>query len=60
MYFAPMLQFPEWVKKLTPFGYIPNLPVEEINYLRLGLLCAIAVVLTVIGFFAYRKRDLQG
>ena len=60
LYFGPMMKIPEWVGKISPYGYIPNLPIEEINYLRLGLLVAIAVVLAITGFVAYRHRDLQG
>lgn len=50
---------PEWVAKLTPFGWIPNLPVDEINFARIAILTVIAVVLMIIGFAAYRRRDVS-
>lgn len=50
---------PVWAKKATPFGWIPNLPVEEINWTALGVLALIAFVLMGIGFAAYRKRDIS-
>lgn len=50
---------PEWVTKLTPFGWIPNLPVEEINWSILAALMLIAVALMGIGFAAYRRRDVS-
>ncbi|MDR2736059.1 MAG: ABC transporter permease [Gracilibacteraceae bacterium] len=49
---------PAWVPKTTPFGYIPQLPVDSINYGTLAVLTGIAAVLTVAGFVFYRKRDM--
>lgn len=50
---------PEWAGKLTPFGWIPNLPVDEINWAILAVLTLIACALTDIGFAAYRRRDVS-
>lgn len=50
---------PEWVAKLTPFGWIPNLPIDEINFVTLGVLTGISVLLAAIGFIAYRRRDIS-
>lgn len=60
VYLGRAIQLPEWVKKLTPFGYIPELPVDEINYATLIILIGIAIILTAAGFFFYRRRDMQG
>lgn len=51
--------FPEWAKKLTPFGWIPSLPTDEINWLTLIWLTVIAFALMGIGFAAYRRRDVS-
>jgi ABC-2 type transport system permease protein len=51
--------FPDWFPKLTPYGYIPQLPMEEANFLALGILTAIAAALTTAGFFFYNKRDIN-
>ena len=50
---------PEWFVKLTPFGYIPQLPADEINYATLAVLTVIAVAFTAAGFIFYNKRDTQ-
>ena len=50
--------FPDWLSKLTPFGYIPNLPVDEINYGTLIIMSVIAIVMIFTGFIAYRRRDI--
>lgn len=50
---------PEWVVKLTPFGWIPNLPTDEISIPTLVLLTGIAIVLILGGLAAYRRRDVS-
>jgi ABC-2 type transport system permease protein len=47
------------LQKLTPFGYVPQLPIDEINYLTMGVLIVIGAVLTAAGFFFYRRRDIN-
>jgi len=47
-----------WIGKTTPFGYIPLLPRDSVNWLALGALTLIAACLTAIGLFAYKKRDM--
>jgi len=59
MFFGRMNIFPDWLQKFTPFGYIPQLPMDEINYLTLGLLTAVAAALTTVGFIFYKKRDIN-
>ena len=59
MFFGRMNIFPDWLQKFTPFGYIPQLPMDEINYLTLGIMTAVAAILTTAGFFFYRKRDIN-
>ena len=59
MFFGRMNIFPEWLQKLTPFGYVPQIPMDDISYLTLGVLVAIGAVLTAAGFFFYSKRDIN-
>lgn len=60
VYLGQMLKLPEWMANLSPYGHIPQLPVEEISYLSLTILSLIAIVLTVIGFIGFRNRDIAG
>ncbi len=60
IYFGRIMQLPEWTGKLSPFGYIPQLPLDEINYTTLAILTLVAIVLAIVGFIGYRRRDLQG
>jgi len=57
MFLGRMELFPEWMQNLTPFGLVPQLPVEEINFLTLTVLTVIAAGLTAAGFVFYRRRD---
>jgi ABC-2 type transport system permease protein len=58
LYLGSLLQFPEWMEKLTPYGHIPQLPVEEMDFLRGSILACIAAVLVIIGFIGYNRRDI--
>ena len=60
VYLGGLLDFPEWLANLSPYGNVPQLPVEEMNYLSLLIVTAIAIVLTIIGFMGYNKRDIKG
>jgi ABC-2 type transport system permease protein len=59
VYLGGILQVPDWLVKASPFGNIPQLPVEEVNVVKMVILTLIALLLTVIGFYGYKKRDIQ-
>ncbi|RNA70005.1 ABC transporter permease [Alteribacter keqinensis] len=58
VYLGAMLQLPEWLGQLSPFGHVPEVPVEELNVATLAVLSGVAVVLVAGGFLGYRKRDI--
>lgn len=60
VYLGDMLQLPDWLNKLSPFGHIPQVPIEEINMAKSLLLILVAVVLIIVGFIGYNKRDIHG
>ncbi|WP_082233156.1 ABC transporter permease [Halobacillus massiliensis] len=60
VYLGGLFQFEEWVEKLTPFGHIPELPVEEASWGNLTVLTILAIILIFIGLVGYNKRDIQG
>ncbi|MCL2217650.1 MAG: hypothetical protein FWB91_11620 [Defluviitaleaceae bacterium] len=51
--------FPEWLVYTTPMGFVPQLPMDEVNPVALVLLTAVAAALTAAGFFFYNKRDIN-
>jgi len=60
VYLGRLLQLPEWMVKLSPFGNIPKLPIEEINFAQIFVLVLIAAGLMAAGFIGYSRRDMQG
>ncbi|UFT99329.1 ABC transporter permease [Radiobacillus kanasensis] len=59
LYMGGLFQFPEWVGQLTPFGHIPQIPVEDMTWMPIILLISFAAVVTVIGFIGYNRRDIE-
>lgn len=59
-YMGDLLKLPQWTKKLTPYGYTPKLPVDEMKPLNLVVLLFIGLILIVFGFMGYDRRDLEG
>lgn len=60
VYLGGLLQLPDWMSKLTPFGYIPRIPVEEMNVMSVTTLVVAAIVLSIAGFVTYNRRDIFG
>src|SRR5690625_7923686 len=59
VYLGGLLQFPEWMSNLSPFGHIPQLPVEDMDFMKAAVLTIISIILVVIGFIGYQKRDIE-
>lgn len=60
VYLGDILQLPSWMADVSPFGHIPQIPMEEINPLTMIVLILIAIVLIIVGFVGYNRRDIQG
>ncbi|WP_334331926.1 ABC transporter permease [Companilactobacillus sp. HBUAS59544] len=57
-YFGKLLKLPDWTEKLTPFGYLTKVPVKDFNPTTFWFQLALALILIVIGYIGYRRRDL--
>ncbi|MCQ6276880.1 ABC transporter permease [Bacillus sp. V3B] len=60
VYLSGILDFPEWMNNLSVFEHIPQIPIEDMSFVSMILLVFISIVLTIIGFIGYNKRDLAG
>lgn len=58
-YFGKLLKLPDWPEKLTPFGYIAQVPVKQADPETLIWQLAIAIILFGIGYIGYQRRDLK-
>lgn len=59
LYFGSLFQFSEWVGSISPFGHVPQAPIEDFSFLPLLLLTVVAISLIIIGFIGFNKRDLE-
>lgn len=57
-YFGKLLKLPNWADKITPFGFVAKVPVKNFNTATFWWQLAIAIILMIIGYIGYRKRDL--
>ncbi|MFO7814625.1 MAG: hypothetical protein R6V14_02610 [Halanaerobiales bacterium] len=60
VYLGDLIQVPNWMVRISPFGNIPQIPIEGINYSKILLLTAIAGGLIITGFIGYNRRDIEG
>lgn len=58
-YLGPILQFPDWMNNLSPFGHVPALPAAEMSWTPLLVLTAVAAVLIGLGLAGFRRRDVD-
>lgn len=59
VYLGGVIGFPEWTLKLTPFGMVPEYPVQELTYTALAIMTAVTALLVLAGFIGYRRRDMR-
>ena len=57
-YLGTLLQFPDWMVNLSPFGHIPGLPVDTMEWLPVVLLTLAGLGLAAVGMVLFRRRDL--
>ncbi|GLZ12695.1 exporter of polyketide antibiotics [Actinomadura sp. NBRC 104425] len=57
--FGPTLRMDQWVRDVSPFDHVPELPGGEFTAAPLVWLAAAAAVLTAAGMGGFRRRDLS-
>ena len=60
VYLGGLLQLPEWMAKLTPFGYVPNVPMESWSTKAMLFWTLIASAIMGLGLYNYHNRDVLG
>ncbi len=58
-YFGSLMDMPKWLLKISPYYWNKRVPVESINTDAALWMLVIAVILIVVGFIGYNKRDLE-
>ncbi|KON88160.1 ABC transporter permease [Sporosarcina globispora] len=59
LYLGGLFQFSDWIGRISPFGHVPQAPIEEFSIIPLLLLCLVAGVLAAAGFIGFNKRDIE-
>ncbi|WP_404354756.1 ABC transporter permease [Cytobacillus firmus] len=59
LYLGGLFQFSDWIGSISPFGHVPQAPIEEFSFIPLLSLCVAAAVLTLAGFIGFNRRDIE-
>ncbi|MCL2113897.1 MAG: ABC transporter permease [Streptococcaceae bacterium] len=59
-YLGHILDLPQWIEKLSIYDYIPKLPVDKMDWGNVSVILILSVLMIVISFVGYRRRDLIG
>lgn len=57
--FAPLLKLPDWVTRLSPFGWVPAVPSVPADPVPLAVLTLLAAALCTLAVTGFRRRDLE-
>ncbi len=60
LYFGNMLDFKEWMLNMSPYEYMPRMPIEDAKPLTAAVITLLGIIAGFVGFTVYQKRDLQG
>jgi ABC-2 type transport system permease protein len=56
--FGPLLDFPDWAVRLSPLGWVPKVPAEDVDLLAFTGLLVVAVGLLAVALAGFRRRDV--
>lgn len=59
LYFGKMMDLPKAATRLTPYGWIGQVPLHQVDWSQASWMMAGALVLFILGYVFYRQRDLQ-
>jgi len=59
VYFGGILKVPDFMNKTSPLGLIPRVPVDNMDWVVFSGMIAVSVILIVLGFIGYNKRDIS-
>ncbi|WP_084962873.1 ABC transporter permease [Thermoactinospora rubra] len=55
-----LLQLDDWIRSLSPFAHLPQVPAQDVSAAPLLWLTAVTVALALVGIAAFQRRDLAG
>lgn len=58
MFFGELLRFPGWLRGISPFDELALTPSEDVAWLPVLVVAALALAVSVIGQVGFRRRDV--
>ncbi|MCL2572266.1 MAG: ABC transporter permease [Defluviitaleaceae bacterium] len=58
-FFGDLLSLPGWAMRISPIGFVPMIPLDDVNVITMAGMIGVAAILTVGGIFFYKRRDLK-
>ncbi|KRN25153.1 ABC transporter permease [Lacticaseibacillus camelliae DSM 22697 = JCM 13995] len=58
MFLGPMLDFPKWAERLSPFGWVNAVPTHAVAWPTFAWMTALGIALFGLAYVGYRRRDL--
>ena len=58
MFFGQLLNFPSWLIDVSPFSHLAFTPAEDVRWTPVLAVALVALVLSVVGQIAFRRRDV--
>jgi Putative exporter of polyketide antibiotics len=59
LYLGELLNLPEWAQKLSPYGWVNQVPLKTIDWSTAGWMTGLGFILIIIAYIIYRHRDLK-
>ncbi|MEL7977611.1 hypothetical protein AAG589_17230 [Isoptericola sp. F-RaC21] len=56
--FADLFHLPDWARRISPFWWVSDPLTGDVDWAHVGGLCAVALVLFVLAFVGFRRRDV--
>ncbi|MCL5459218.1 ABC transporter permease [Loigolactobacillus coryniformis] len=58
LYLGPLLDFPKWATRISPYGWVNQVPINAVAWDTAGWMTALGLILILTGYLTYARRDL--
>lgn len=59
LFFGPLLDLPAWLQDVSPFDHLALVPAEQFRWTPFVVLLAVATLVSSVGQWGFRRRDLR-
>ncbi|MDY5060983.1 ABC transporter permease [Staphylococcus simulans] len=59
VYLGQLLNIKQWLKKVTPFGHVPRLPIADMDWSATIIMLVIALILFISGIVGFKYKDIS-